>query len=127
MRLDIRDIVLITEYTGGGFGSRATGSVISTIPAVLAQKTNAPVMLRISREEELYIGGIRPAVHGRVKAGFASDGRLLALDLFTVGENSAYEPRGDAGSGGRIVSLLYQPQAMRMRYSTVLTLSLIHI
>ncbi len=121
MRLDIRDIVLITEYTGGGFGSRATGSVISTIPAVLAQKTNAPVMLRISREEELYIGGIRPAVHGRVKAGFASDGRLLALDLFTVGENSAYEPRGDAGSGGRIVSLLYQPQAMRMRYSTVLT------
>jgi CO/xanthine dehydrogenase Mo-binding subunit len=121
MRLDPEDVVLITEYTGGGFGSRATGAVISTIPAVLAKKTNAPVMMRISREEEQFVGGLRPAVHGRVKAGFASDGCLLALDLFVVGENSAYEPRGDAAGGGRIVSLLYQPRAMRLRATTVMT------
>jgi len=121
MQLDINDVVLITEYTGGGFGSRATGAVISTVPAVLAQKTGQPVMLRISREEEHFIGGIRPAVHGRVKAGFAADGRLLALDLFCIGENSAYEPSGDAGFSGTIVSLLYQPQAMRARATTVLT------
>ena len=121
MRLDIDDVVLITEYTGGGYGSRATGAVISTVPAVLARKAGQPVMLRISREEEHFIGGIRPAIHGRVKAGFASDGRLLALDMFTVGENSAYEPGGDALFSGSIVSLLYQPQAMRMRATTVLT------
>ena len=84
MRLDINDVVLITEYTGGGYGSRATGAVISTVPAILARKVGQPVMLRISREEEHFIGGIRPAVHGRVKAGFDSDGRLLALDMFTV-------------------------------------------
>ena len=121
MRLHIDDVVLITEYTGGGFGSRATGAVISTVPAVLARKAGQPVMLRISREEDHYIGGIRPAVHGRVRAGFASDGRLLALDMFCIGENSAYEPAGDAGFSGTIVSLLYQPQAMRMRATTVLT------
>ena len=121
MRLDIDDVVLITEYTGGGYGSRATGAVISTVPAVLARKAGQPVMLRISREEEHFIGGIRPAIHGRVRAGFASDGRLLALDMFTVGENSAYEPGGDALFSGSIVSLLYQPQAMRMRATTVLT------
>ena len=121
MRIDIDDVVLITEYTGGGYGSRATGAVISTVPAVLAKKAGQPVMLRISREEEHFIGGIRPAIHGRVKAGFASDGRLLALDMFTVGENSAYEPGGDALFSGSIVSLLYQPQAMRMRATTVLT------
>ena len=121
MRLDIDDVVLITEYTGGGYGSRATGAVISTVPAALAKKAGQPVMLRISREEEHFIGGIRPAIHGRVRAGFASDGRLLALDMFTVGENSAYEPGGDALFSGSIVSLLYQPQAMRMRATTVLT------
>ena len=121
MRLDIDDVVLITEYTGGGYGSRATGAVISTVPALLAKKAGQPVMLRISREEEHFIGGIRPAIHGRVRAGFASDGRLLALDMFTVGENSAYEPGGDALFSGTIMSLLYQPQAMRMRATTVLT------
>ena len=121
MNIPASDVVLITEYTGGGFGARATGSVHSMIPALLAKKTNAPVMMRITREEEQYIGGIRPAVHGRVKAGFAKDGRLLALDLFLVGENSAYEAQADANSGGRFVSLLYQPQAMRSRGITVLT------
>jgi xanthine dehydrogenase molybdenum-binding subunit len=121
MNIPASDVVLITEYTGGGFGARATGSVHSMIPALLARKTNAPVMMRITREEEHYIGGIRPAVHGRVKAGFAKDGRLLALDLFLVGENSAYEAQADANSGGRFVSLLYQPQAMRSRGITVLT------
>jgi CO/xanthine dehydrogenase Mo-binding subunit len=121
MNIPATDVVLITEYTGGGFGARATGSVHSMIPALLAKKTNAPVMMRITREEEHYIGGLRPAVHGRVKAGFAKDGRLLALDLFMVGENSAYEAQADANSGGRFVSLLYQPEAMRSRGITVLT------
>ena len=121
MQMAPTDVVLITEYTGGGFGSRATGAVINIVPAMLAQKAGAPVMLRITREEETFIGGLRPAVHGRIKAGFASDGRLLALDFFVVGENSAYEPRGDAAGGGRMVSLLYQPAAMRLRATTIMT------
>jgi CO/xanthine dehydrogenase Mo-binding subunit len=121
MRLDVKDVVLISEYTGGGFGSRATGAVICMIPALLSKKTGSPVMMRITREEDQYIGGIRPAVHGRVKAGFAKDGKLLAVDLYTVGENSAYEAQGDAASGSRFVSLLYQPVAMRSRSVTVLT------
>jgi len=121
MELEPTDVVLITEYTGGGFGSRATGAVISVIPAMLSKKLGQPVMLRINRNEEQFIGGVRPAVHGRIKAGFASDGRLLAMDMFVVGENSAYEPRGDAAGGGRIVSLLFQPQAMRLRATTIMT------
>jgi CO/xanthine dehydrogenase Mo-binding subunit len=121
MRLDPADVVLITEYTGGGFGSKATGAVSCMIPALLSKKANAPVLMRITREEEQYIGGLRPAVHGRVKAGFASDGRLVALDMFTIGENSAYEAQGDAAGAGRFVSLLYQPVAMRSRAVTVLT------
>jgi CO/xanthine dehydrogenase Mo-binding subunit len=115
------DVVLISPYTGGGFGSKATGAISCVIPALLAKKTNAPVMMRITREEETYIGGYRPAAHGRVKAGFAKDGRLTALDLFVVCENSAYEAAGDAGIAGLVVSLVYQPVAMRSRSSIVLT------
>ncbi len=121
LRMKVEDIVLVTEYTGGGFGSKATGSVTCIIPALLSKKTNAPVMMRISREEEQSIGGIRPAVQGRVKVGFARDGRITAIDMFVIAENSAYEPQGDGGQAPRIVSLLYQPPAMRARSITVLT------
>ena len=50
--------------------------------------------------DEHYIGGARPAVHGRLKVGFAKDGRITALDMFVVNENGPYEPQGDTGQTG---------------------------
>ena len=121
LHLDPKDVVLISEYTGGGFGSKATGTITSVIPALLSKKLSAPVMMRIDRETEHYIGGARPAVHGRLKVGFAKDGRITALDMFVVNENGPYEPVGDTGMTGRMVSLLFQPPAMRWRGVSVLT------
>jgi xanthine dehydrogenase molybdenum-binding subunit len=121
MHLDPNDIVLISEYTGGGFGSKATGTITSIIPALLSKKLGAPVMMRIDRETEHYIGGARPGMHGRLKVGFAKDGRISALDMFVINENGPYEPVGDTGQAGTQVSLLYQPQAMRWRGVSVLT------
>jgi len=114
-------VVFISEYTGGGFGSKITGGVSMIIPALLAKKTNAPVMMRISREEETFIGRARPSFQGRMKVGFSKEGRVTALDMFVICDNGPYEAVGDAPSSGRIVSLLYQPQAMRWRGVTVLT------
>ena len=37
------------------------------IPALLSKKLNAPVMMRISREEEHFIGRARPSIEGRAK------------------------------------------------------------
>ena len=121
MKLDPKDVVVISQYTGGGFGSKATGTISSMIPALLSKKLNAPVMMRIDRETEHYIGGARPSVFGRMKVGFAKDGRITALDMFVVNENGPYEPQGDTGMTGRTVSLLYQPPAMRWRGVSVLT------
>src|SRR5436190_2024050 len=121
LHLDQKDIVVISAYTGGGFGSKATGTITAIIPALLSKKLNAPVMMRIDRETEHYNGGARPAMHGRLKVGFAKDGRITALDMFVVNENGPYEPVGDTGQSGRQVSLLYQPLAMRWRGVSVLT------
>src|SRR5258707_22026 len=78
------DSVPISESTGGGFGSRIPGCIAMAIPALLSKKANAPVMMRIAREDEHYIGRARPAVRSRIKAGFDKEGRLLAVDLFNV-------------------------------------------
>jgi CO/xanthine dehydrogenase Mo-binding subunit len=121
LNIDADKVVFISEYTGGGFGSKITGGVTMIIPALLAKKTNAPVMMRISREEETFIGRARPGFQGRMKVGFSKEGRITALDMFVICDNGPYDAVGDAPSSGRIVSLLYQPQAMRWRGVTVMT------
>ncbi|HTY82804.1 MAG TPA: xanthine dehydrogenase family protein molybdopterin-binding subunit [Silvibacterium sp.] len=121
LNMDPSQIVLISEYTGGGFGSKATGYIFAIIPALLSKKTNLPVMMRISREEEHFIGRARPGFQGRMKVGFAKDGRITGLDMFVICNNGPYDAVGDAGTSGNIVSLLYQPLAMRWRGVTVLT------
>jgi len=115
------DVVLISEYTGGGFGSKGGGTVTMCIPALLSKKANAPVMMRISRDDESYIGRARTNMSGRVKAGFAKDGRITALDLYIVQDSGAYGPMGDHRSAGLAASIIYQPQAMRWRAVSILT------
>jgi xanthine dehydrogenase molybdenum-binding subunit len=121
LNMDQSQIVLISEYTGGGFGSKATGYIFAIIPALLSKKAGAPVMMRISREEEHFIGRARPGFNGRMKVGFAKDGRITALDMFVICNNGPYDAVGDTNTSGIIVSLLYQPLAMRWRGTTVLT------
>jgi CO/xanthine dehydrogenase Mo-binding subunit len=114
-------VVVISEYTGGGFGSKVAGSITMAIPALLSRKINAPVMMRINQEEEHYIGRVRPAFHGRAKMGFAKDGRITALDFYWLADNGPYEQQHDCGTGGRMASLIYQPEAMRFRGMSVVT------
>ncbi|MGA3043161.1 MAG: molybdopterin cofactor-binding domain-containing protein, partial [Bryobacteraceae bacterium] len=121
LNIDPDKVVFISEYTGGGFGSKITGGVTMIVPALLSKKANAPVMMRISREEETFIGRARPGFQGRMKVGFSKEGRILAVDMFVISDNGPYDAQGDAPTSGRMVSLLYQPQAMRWRGVTVLT------
>ena len=121
LNMDAEKVVFISEYTGGGFGSKITGGVSMIIAALLSKKASAPVMMRISREEETFIGRARPGFQGRMKVGFSKEGRILALDMFVISDNGPYDAQGDAPTSGHMVSLLYQPQAMRWRGVTVLT------
>src|SRR5277367_6872394 len=121
LNVDPGKVVFISEYTGGGFGSKITGGVTLVVPALLSKKVNAPVMMRISREEETFIGRARPSLMGRMKVGFSKEGRVIALDMFVISNNGPYDANGDVPSSGRIVSLLYQCEAMRWRGATILT------
>ena len=122
--LDLKpeDIVLVNEYTGGGYGSKGGGSITDIIPALLSKKLGgAPVMMRISREEEHAIGRARPAMHSRVKVGFTKEGRVTAVDMFTVTEGGPYGPGGDGNTASGYASLMYQPETFRYRGITAIT------
>ena len=110
-----QDYVLICEFCGGGFGSKIIGTVNMPIPALLAKKTGRPVMHRVSRYEENYMGRARAGFQAQAKMGFRKDGRLVALDLFVVQDNGPYAIQSDMNSAGAVASLSYQPVNMRFR------------
>jgi CO/xanthine dehydrogenase Mo-binding subunit len=114
-------VVIVSEYTGGGFGSKIPGAVSMAIPALLSKKANAPVMMRMTREDEHFLGRARPGILARCKVGFRKDGRIVAIDMYTICDNGPYDAQGDARSAGTTVSLAYQPETMRWRGMTVLT------
>ena len=115
------DLVLVSEYCGGGFGSKIAGSVQMKLPALLSQKAGKPVMMRITRQEEHYIGRARPGLQGRVKIGFRPDGRVTALDMFFVQDGGPYGRSGDMMSAGDQAGLMYQPLSQRVRGISVYT------
>jgi xanthine dehydrogenase molybdenum-binding subunit len=114
-------VVLISEYTGGGFGSKIPGTHTVAVPALLAKKIGAPVMMRISREEEHFIGRTRPSLLARVRIGLRKDGRITAVDMFVLQDAGPYEDQYDLEAAPVMCSLAYQPMAMRFRGLSVLT------
>ena len=119
--VDRAKVVIISEYTGGGFGSKIPGAHSMAIPALLSRKARAPVMMRVSREEEHHIGRARPNLIARAKVGVRKDGRITAVDLFIVQDAGPYDDQYDLESAPGICSLAYQPLAMRFRGLSVLT------
>jgi CO/xanthine dehydrogenase Mo-binding subunit len=119
--IEPENLVYVAEYCGGGFGSKGSAYPILSVPAHMAKKTGRPVMMRISRAEEYFIGSARPGFQGRIKIGFREDGRITAVDLYIVHENGPNSGFNDFTSAGSAVSLVYTPLAMRFRGIRVLT------
>lgn len=115
------ELVFVAETCGGGFGSKGTAYPTMAIPAHMSKKIGRPVMMRISRAEEYFLGMARTGFQGRIRLGFAANGRITAADVYVVQENGATVGFPDWPSAGETVSILYQPPAMRWRGIAVQT------
>ena len=91
--IEPENLVIIAEYCGGGFGGKIPGAIFQAIPALLSRKIGKPVMMRIYRQEENYIGRARPGYQSRVRAGFTSRGAPDgARCLHRAGQRSLQPP-----------------------------------
>ncbi len=115
------ELVYIGEFCGGGFGSKGSAYPTMAIPALMSKKIGKPVMMRISRAEEYYLGSARNGFQGRVKLGFRADGRLLAADMFIVQDGGAHNGFWDFRNAADALSIVYNPLAMRWRGIPVYT------
>ncbi|MCO6481031.1 MAG: xanthine dehydrogenase family protein molybdopterin-binding subunit [Phaeodactylibacter sp.] len=108
---------VITEYMGGGFGSKFGAGHFGVMATILSRKTGRPVKLMLNREEEHLVAGNRPNSHQILKMGFRKDGKISAIDL------TSYGTAGVAlGAGvGRVAQDLYECPNFRMAQYDVFT------
>jgi xanthine dehydrogenase YagR molybdenum-binding subunit len=83
------NVRVITDYMGGGFGSKLGGDVQVVIAARLAKLANAPVKLMLDRKEEHLVTGNRPSAYAKLRAAADANGKLLAIDAETWGTGGA--------------------------------------
>ena len=100
------NVRVVTDYMGGGFGSKFSGDIQAAIAARPAQSAKAPVKIMCDRKAEHLVTGNRPSAFAKVRAGVDDqvDIRLLGrLDGPIVGEFIARQLRRQESVDGRIV------------------------
>jgi len=83
------NVRVITQYMGGGFGSKFAPDAQGLICAKLAKMANAPVKLMLDRKEEHLDTGNRPSAFAHIRAGVTSEGKLTAFDGRSWGTGGA--------------------------------------
>jgi xanthine dehydrogenase YagR molybdenum-binding subunit len=107
------NVRVITQYMGGGFGSKFAPDAQGIICAKLAKLANAPVKLMLERREEHLDTGNRPSAFAHIKAGVSADGMLTAFDGQSWGT-------GGAGQGANFpLPYLYQFPNRRRAHTDV--------
>ncbi|MFT6093682.1 MAG: CO/xanthine dehydrogenase Mo-binding subunit [Pseudohongiellaceae bacterium] len=120
LNIDPSDLVFINEATGGGFGSKIGPYPYMAITGNFAKVLNRPVQLRITREQEFYIGSARSGMQGWMKMGVKADGKVSAVDLIIVNDGGM-TGGGSGNSSAQHVTVAYQPESMRFRHISVYT------
>jgi xanthine dehydrogenase YagR molybdenum-binding subunit len=83
------NVRVITQYMGGGFGSKFGPDAQGLICAKLAQQAKLPVKLMLDRKEEHLDTGNRPSAFAHIRAGVSNDGKLVAFDGNSWGTGGA--------------------------------------
>lgn len=109
---------------GGGFGAKQT-AVCEVYPAFVTLKTGRAARLVYSRREAQIAGSPRHEMEIRVRLGADRDGRIRALDLYTLSNTGAYGEHGPTtvGLSGHKSIPLYTGglEAHRFSYDVVYT------
>jgi xanthine dehydrogenase YagR molybdenum-binding subunit len=101
LKLDRKNVTVLTEHMGGGFGSKlgpsATGSAFAMICARLAKQAGAPVKLMLDRREEHLCTGNAPAALMTVRIGAKQDGTFTAVHARSFGTAGIATGAGTSG------------------------------
>jgi xanthine dehydrogenase YagR molybdenum-binding subunit len=107
---------VVTDFMGGGFGSKLSVGDYGYIAVELSRKAGAPVALAFDRAEEQQAGGNRPGTWQRLRIGARRNGTLTAISLLSYGTAGV-----DLGAGvGNIAQAMYECPNFKMAQHDVL-------
>ncbi len=122
LEIDRKNVRVICEHMGGGFGSKlgpsATGSAFAMVACKLAKKAGAPVKLMLDRHQEQLCTGNAPSAQMTVKIGAKKDGTLTAVEYTSYGSAGV---AGGAGTAGPVNSLYANNPNLKVEEYTVFT------
>ncbi len=108
---------------GGGFGAKQT-VVAEVFPAFVTWKTGKPSKMIFSREESQIASSPRHEMEMHVRLGADRDGKIRAIDLYTLSNTGAYGEHGPTTvglSGHKSIPLYGSLEAHRFAYDVVYT------
>ena len=108
---------------GGGFGAKQT-AVMEIYPAFVTWKTKKPCKLIFSRKECMTASSPRHEMELRVRLGAMKDGRIRAIDLYTLSNTGAYGEHGPTTvglTGHKSIPLYAKAEAFRFVSDVVYT------
>ena len=90
LNVPMNDIIIRAPPVGGGFGLKA-GLGWEPLAAMLSKKAGfRPVRLVLSRMEQFTSAAVREGFRAHARAGFRSDGRLIAYDVKFIMDAGGY-------------------------------------
>lgn len=113
---------VISEYMGGGFGSKFGPGVEGALAARLSKEAKAPVRIMLTRFDEALAVGNRPSSFQKIKLGAKADGTLHAFELEsygTAGIGAGGSSEGGGGGAGFPAPYIYTVPNTRVRQSSV--------
>ncbi len=104
--IDRKNVRVLCEHMGGGFGSKlgpsASGSAFAMAACKMAKKAGAPVKMMLDRKQEHLCTGNAPSALMTVKVGAKKDGTVTAVHYRSWGSAGV---AGGAGTAGPAASL----------------------
>lgn len=116
-------IRVIKPRIGGGFGSKQS-SVSEMYPAIVTLKTGRPSKIIYTRAECFIAGSPRHEMEMTVKIGATKDGKIRAMELYTLSNAGAYNEHSSTTVGlsaTKSLSLYGRIPAQKFSYDVVYT------
>ena len=113
---------VVKPRIGGGFGAKQTG-VAEIYPAIVTMKTGRPAKMIYTRYESMIAASPRHEMEVTVRMGLSKEGKVRAVDMYTLSNTGAYGEHGPTtvGLSGHKAIPIYMPEAFRFTYDVVYT------